>query len=129
MQRQGQPEKHHPEQHAPTTNNKEHYSYYRKRNIVTAGKPAVVRVVHQIRCIVSDRGCTVILRRAPQYPTHGCPPPTIAWRMWITCLICMRMVYAVRHYPLNWTTFKSHCGASHQKVFNQLRHLVTAVGQ
>jgi hypothetical protein len=49
--------------------------------------------------------------------------------MWITRPICMRMMYAVRHYPFNWTTFKGHCAAGYEKVFNQLRHPVTAMGQ
>ena len=71
----------------------------------------------------------MILCRAPQYPTNVCPPAAIAWRMWIVLAICVRMMYAVRHYPLDWTTFEGHCAASHEKVFNHFRHFVTAVGQ
>ena len=78
---------------------------------------------------MSDGGLVVILSRAPQYPTNVCPPAAMAWRMWIARAICVRMVYAVRHYPLNWTTFERHRAASDQKVFNEFRHLVTAVGQ
>src|SRR6185503_13062862 len=108
VEHQRQPEKNAPKQHAPTTKNKEHHSYHQKRNPVEVGKPAVVAVVNQIRCIASDGGITVILCCAPQYPTNVCPPAAVAWRMWITRPICMRMMYAVRHYPFNWTTFKGH---------------------
>jgi hypothetical protein len=49
--------------------------------------------------------------------------------MRIARTICVRMMYAVRYYPLDWTTFESHRAASHQKVFDEFRDLVTAVGQ
>jgi len=55
------------------------------------------------------------------------PPAAIAWRVWIARSICVRMMYAVRHNPLDWTTFKGHRAASHEKVLDQLWHLVTAV--
>ena len=40
-----------------------------------------------------------------------------------------RLMDAMRYYPLDWTTFERHRGASHEKVFDELRHLVTAVSQ
>src|SRR6185369_17224512 len=70
----------------------------------------------------------VILSRAPQYPTNMCPPAAMAWRMWIVRTICVGVVYTVRHYPLNGTTFESQRAAGYEKVFNHFRHFVTAVG-
>jgi hypothetical protein len=48
--------------------------------------------------------------------------------MWIVRAICVGVVYAVRHYPLNWTTFEGQRAAGDEKVFNQFRHFVTAMG-
>ena len=49
--------------------------------------------------------------------------------MRIARAICVRVMYAVRRYPLNWTTFKGHCAAGHEKVFNYFRHFITAVSE
>src|SRR5688572_2626465 len=49
--------------------------------------------------------------------------------MRVACTICVRMMYAVRYHPLDWTTFESHRAASHQKIFDEFRDLVTAVRQ
>src|SRR5215213_587312 len=129
MKQQRQAEKHSPQHYAPTSKDKKQNTYGYEWNPVTTGKPAIVAVIQQIRCVARERGLTVILGRAPQYPADVSPPATVARRMGIACLICMRMVYAVRHYPLDWTTFESQRGAGHQKVFNCFRHLVTAVRQ
>src|SRR6185369_14211124 len=57
-----------------------------------------------------------------------CPPAAMAWRMWIVRAISVGVVYAVRHYPLNGTTFERQRAAGNEKVFNQFRYFVTAVG-
>jgi hypothetical protein len=49
--------------------------------------------------------------------------------MRIALTICVRMMYAVRDYPLDWSTFQSHRAASHQEVFDEFRDLVTAMSQ
>jgi hypothetical protein len=48
--------------------------------------------------------------------------------MRIARAISVRMMYAVSHQPLNGTTFESQRAAGDEKVFNQFRHFVTAVG-
>src|ERR1043165_6807823 len=58
-----------------------------------------------------------------------CPPAAMAWRMRIACAISVGVVYAMRHYPLNGTTFESERAAGDEKVFNQFRHFVTAMGK
>src|ERR1044071_8533042 len=71
----------------------------------------------------------MILCGAPQYPTDMCPPATMAWRMRIARAISVRMMYAVSYQPLNGTTFESQRAAGYEKVFNQFRYLVTAMGK
>src|SRR5919112_471406 len=78
---------------------------------------------------MSDGGLVVILSRAPQYPTNVRPPTTIARRVRIAGTICVRMVYAMRHYPLNWPTFERQRAARRKKIFDCLRNFITAMGQ
>ena len=51
----------------------------------------------------------------------------MSWRMRIAWLIGVGVVYSVRHYPLNWSTFERQRTAGDQKVFNRFRHCITAV--
>src|SRR6185369_13932305 len=76
-----------------------------------------------------DGGVIMILSRAPQYPTNVRPPTAIAWRVRVADTICVRMVYAVRHYPLNWPTLERERAAGHKKIFNRFRNFITAMGQ
>jgi len=39
------------------------------------------------------------------------------------------VVYAVRHDPLNWSTFEGHRTASHKKVLNHFRDFITAMSE
>src|SRR6185369_88803 len=70
----------------------------------------------------------MILCGAPQYPTDMCPPATMTWRMRVARAIGVRMMDAVSHQPLNGTTFERQRAAGYEKVFNQFRYFVTAVG-
>jgi hypothetical protein len=38
-------------------------------------------------------------------------------------------MYAVRHNPLNWSTFEGQCTAGHKKVFNYFWNFITAVSE
>jgi len=38
-------------------------------------------------------------------------------------------VYAVRHYPLNWTAFKGQGAAGDEEVFDYLWHFITAMSE
>jgi hypothetical protein len=49
--------------------------------------------------------------------------------MRIARAIGVRMMYAVSHHPLNGTTFESQGAAGNEKVFNQFRYFVTAMGK
>ena len=60
----------------------------------------------------------MILSGAPQYPTNVRPPATIAWRVWIAVTIGVRVMNAVRHYPLNRPALKGERAANRKKVFN-----------
>jgi hypothetical protein len=49
--------------------------------------------------------------------------------MRIARAISVRMMYTMSHQPLNGTTFESQGAAGYEKVFNQFRHFVTAMGK
>src|SRR6185503_20585471 len=71
----------------------------------------------------------MILCRTPQYPTNVGPPATMTWRMRISCSICVRVMYAVRYYPLDWTTLECEGATGHQKILNQFWHFVAAMSK
>ena len=49
--------------------------------------------------------------------------------MGVTRPIRMRVVYAVRHNPIDRAAFKRERAAERQKVFNQLWRLITTMSQ
>src|SRR5215472_7998990 len=69
----------------------------------------------------------VILSRAAQDPTDVRPPTTVTRRVRIAHSICVRMVDAMGHHPLNRPTFKRQRATSYQKIFDQLWHAVSAM--
>jgi hypothetical protein len=71
----------------------------------------------------------VILSGAPQDPTHVCPPTAIAWRVRVAGTICVRVVYAVRHGPLNWSTLECDRAARHKKICNGFWNFISAMRQ
>ncbi len=47
--------------------------------------------------------------------------------MRIACTIGVRMVYAVRHDPLDWSTLQCEGSASHEEILDKFRDLVAPV--
>jgi hypothetical protein len=71
----------------------------------------------------------MILSGAPQYPTNVRPPTSVARRVRISWVICVRVMYTMRYNPLNRPTFESHRAARRQKVFNYSGNFITAMSQ
>src|ERR1043166_6255235 len=99
-------EKYSPKHNAPSSENKERYCDNNQRHVIVAIDPDVVAILNRLRSVTFEGGLVVFLCRAAQNPTDVCPPTAIAGRMRIPGAIGVRMMYAVRHYPLNRSTFK-----------------------
>src|SRR6185503_6129181 len=61
--------------------------------------------------------------------THMRPPTTIARRVRVAGTISVRMVYAMRHHPLNRPALERQRAARRKKVFNWFWNFITAMGQ
>jgi hypothetical protein len=57
------------------------------------------------------------------------PPATIARRVWIARAICIGVMDSMSNHPLNGSALKRQRAAGSQKVFNQLRHSIPAMGK
>lgn len=62
-------------------------------------------------------------------PPDVSPPASVARRVRITLLVCMRVMNSVCCYPLDWPTFQRKDAARYKKVFHDPGYVITAVGK
>ena len=71
----------------------------------------------------------MLLRGAAQNPTHVRPPASVSRRVWIAGVIGVRMMNAMRDYPIDRSAFQCQQATEGQKVFDRLRCFITTMRQ
>src|SRR6185369_8459587 len=106
MQVKRDAEENRPHHIRPAAESQQRQTKQNKRQPINAVQPYVKSVFHKIRGIVLHHRPVILLRRTTEHPSDVCPPAAIAWSVWITRRICVRVVDAMRDNPVDWPAFE-----------------------
>ena len=89
------------EHHRPAANCKQSEAAKNQWDKIESVHKHVNGILSQVGRVTLDYAFFVLLRRAPQNPSHVCPPASFARRMGVAHLIGIRMVNSMSHHPVN----------------------------
>ena len=100
----------------------------RERDVVIVVEPDVEAVFGQVRRVTRHTRRLVVINFSGEDPTNVSPPPAFARRMRVSRLIGLPMVNAMRSHPGDRAAFECQSSADSHTVFDDLRHVIRAVG-
>ena len=102
-------------------------THHDQRHPVKAVEQDIEGLAQQVGSVMLERGFIVVLRLSENDPANVRPPTAVTRRMRIALLIGMSMMNPMGGGPLNRPALQGECAAEHEKVFNWLWDLVTAM--
>src|SRR5258706_9440535 len=127
MKVKGDPEKHGPQHKRPTADCQQPDAEKDDRHPIIVISQHVKSVFHHVRRITLHSFPAVRFRGAYYHPSDVRPPAAVTRRMRIARPIRVRVMYAMRHHPVNGAALQREQATDSDEILHQLWRFVAAM--